>query len=214
MGKPTKERSEPFDFTVQGIWEPQDPEAVRVEMRAFSACIRWAFKRLTLPEAREDPKTWRNRLKEEGQRLFHLNSRYVDDAIKQAQEIIDSQTALLPMQLADMTFRIERVEKHERKTLRALKKPDSPDAEKKLSARLSALGRKKTRLQEGANTWSEGGRLVDERRSWDRVRIYQVFGTRHNRGISEMARRELDRIGREHGPSGSASCKRCPNDAS
>ncbi len=148
MATPAEQHAEAFSFTVQGIWEPQDPEAVRMEMRAFSACTRWAFARLILPEARENPETWRNLLKQSGQGLFRLNSRYVGDAILEAGQIIDSQVQLLPLQLKDIESRLEKIKKQETKTKRALKTPDSPEAAVRLSARLDALARKKTRLEE------------------------------------------------------------------
>ena len=145
MAAKARQRLNTFPFTVQGIWQPEDPESVRAEMRAFSACVRWAFCRLIVPEARDKPEETRLYLKREGQRLFGLNSRYVDDAIAQAKEIIESQAALLPMELADMQARYERVERQERKLTRALK-PATSDEEAALLTRLQAVGRKKERL--------------------------------------------------------------------
>jgi len=50
-------------------------------MRRWSSCMRYAYKRLL------EGKT-RNELKKELQKIFNLNSRYVDDAILEAQKII------------------------------------------------------------------------------------------------------------------------------
>ncbi|WP_461832077.1 IS200/IS605 family accessory protein TnpB-related protein, partial [Aquifex sp.] len=52
-------------------------------MRRWSSCMRYAYKRLL------EGKT-RNELKKELQNIFNLNSRYVDDAILEAQKIIAS----------------------------------------------------------------------------------------------------------------------------
>lgn len=38
--KPVNAADKPFSFTMQGIWQPSDPNAVRQEMMGFSACVR------------------------------------------------------------------------------------------------------------------------------------------------------------------------------
>ena len=50
-------------------------------MRHWSACMRFAYKRLL------ERKT-RDKLKKKLQKIFKLNSRYVDDAILEAQNVI------------------------------------------------------------------------------------------------------------------------------
>ncbi|TDA67718.1 MAG: transposase [Clostridia bacterium] len=104
-------------YTVQGEWFPKDYPAFRfpewhrgnedplvTEMRLFSACVRWAFNRLLEGKAREE-------LKKEGQELFGLNSRYVDDAILKAKEIIGSQQELLALEIEETQKKLGRAKK-------------------------------------------------------------------------------------------------------
>jgi len=64
-----------------------DRAAVMDLMRRWSACERYAYKRLL--EGAD-----RNQLKRDLPEIFNLNTRYVDDAIKKAQEIIKSRREL------------------------------------------------------------------------------------------------------------------------
>lgn len=65
-------------------WHRGDEDSLATEMRLFCACIRWAFNGLLEGRTREE-------LKREGQDLFGLNSRYSDDAILKAKEVVVSQ---------------------------------------------------------------------------------------------------------------------------
>ena len=95
-----KRKREKFSLTVCGEFFPEsypafrsarwargDEDPLRTEMRLFCACERWAFHRL-LEDASRD------KVKKDGQELFGLNSRYVDDARLKAQALIDSQREL------------------------------------------------------------------------------------------------------------------------
>lgn len=58
-------------------WSRGDEDPLVTEMRLFSSCTRWAFNRLQEGHSREE-------LKKQGQQLFGLNSRFVDDAVLKA----------------------------------------------------------------------------------------------------------------------------------
>ncbi|MBM7582037.1 IS605 OrfB family transposase [Caldicoprobacter guelmensis] len=61
----------------------EDEQAVADLMRRWSSCVRFAYNRLL--------EGWdRNALKRELQRVFNLNSRYVDDAIMKAKSVLES----------------------------------------------------------------------------------------------------------------------------
>src|SRR5579884_3277390 len=64
-------------------WSRGDETPLATEMRLFCACERWAFTRLVEGASRDT-------VKEDGQELFGLNSRYVDDARLKAQAVLDS----------------------------------------------------------------------------------------------------------------------------
>ena len=59
----------------------KDKKALDDLMRRWSACMRYAYSRLLEGKKRKE-------LKQELQKPFNLNSRYVDDAIVEAQSII------------------------------------------------------------------------------------------------------------------------------
>ncbi|MGC8508866.1 MAG: hypothetical protein ACP5NM_11450 [Thiomonas sp.] len=74
-------------FTIQAVWFPDktaplaesdvrrgDETPLETEMRLFCGATRWAFNRLLEGRTRKE-------LKVLGQAIFHLNSRYMDDAI-------------------------------------------------------------------------------------------------------------------------------------
>jgi predicted transposase len=69
-------------------WSRGDEDPLETEMRLFCACERWAFNRLLEGGSRD-------KVKKDGQELFGLNSRYVDDARLKAQALIDSRRELL-----------------------------------------------------------------------------------------------------------------------
>jgi predicted transposase len=104
-------------YTVCGEWFPKtypaqrNPKRARgaedpltTEMRLFCACTRWAFNRLQegLP---------RLALKKQAQGLFGLNSRYCDDAILKAGEVLDSRQALLTTESKETDARLARAKR-------------------------------------------------------------------------------------------------------
>ncbi len=110
------ENEEP-EFTVQGEWFPEvypascsqkwsrgreDPLAT--EMRLFCSCMRWSFNRLLEGETRE-------KLKKEGQEIFGLNSRFVDDAVLKAKAVIESQRELIEQEIQEAEAKLGRAQK-------------------------------------------------------------------------------------------------------
>jgi IS605 OrfB family transposase len=105
-------------YTVCGEWfpGPDDPGALDdarrqkgetpldTEMRLFCSCLRRAFNRLLEGRTREE-------LKKEGQSLFALNSRFTDDAILKAQEVISSQKELLVSEIKETQAKLARSKK-------------------------------------------------------------------------------------------------------
>ena len=111
-GKALIGEGEPLAFTIQSEWfpgnEPEgkdydpgkdpwrkgDESALETELRLFGAATRLAFNRLLAGDSRETLKTTL-------QGLFGLNSRYSDDAILKAREMISSQAALIPLEIEE-----------------------------------------------------------------------------------------------------------------
>ncbi|MBI2571193.1 MAG: hypothetical protein HYV63_29660 [Candidatus Schekmanbacteria bacterium] len=81
------------------------------ELRLFCRAARWAYNALREGRTRED-------LKIQGQDLHGLNSRYVDEAIQWATEILASQKERLPGQIAALEEKIARTEKKRSKAER------------------------------------------------------------------------------------------------
>lgn len=137
-----------FAFTIQGVWHPDHPDAVRQEMRAFSSCVRWVFNRLQdISQGQPDPPIPvadqpQNQIKREAQRLFRLNSRYVADAMMEAKAIIASQKELLPLQIQNLEKRLENLDKAEQKALRILKQPDSGETAARGEHQLQSIRRR------------------------------------------------------------------------
>ena len=112
-GKPKQRLDEegPLSFTIQGeffpeafnpegydptadLWRRGDESALETEFRLFGAATRFSFNRLSEGKAPAD-------IAVELPKLFGVNSRYADDAILKAKEIIDSQKALIPLEIED-----------------------------------------------------------------------------------------------------------------
>jgi len=104
-------------YTVCGEWFPEaypalrskkwsrgDEDPLGTEMRLFCACERWAFNRLMGGRSREE-------LKQEGQRVFGLNSRYCDDAILKGKAVIESQKKLLVLEIEETEAKLARAKK-------------------------------------------------------------------------------------------------------
>ena len=72
-------------FTLSGrLYVPQQEKVLLDElMRTYSSCMRYSYQRLL--EGKE-----RNELKRSLSSLFHLNTRYIDDAILEATSLIES----------------------------------------------------------------------------------------------------------------------------
>ncbi|HHW44163.1 MAG TPA: transposase, partial [Desulfotomaculum sp.] len=152
MKKPKKKRTNPVEgikYTVCGEFFPElypsrrnekwakgmeDPLAT--EMRLFCACTRWAFNRLLAGDSREA-------LKKQGQGLFGLNSRYCDDAILKAREIIGSQQELLAREIEETQTKLARakrkLDRAEKDLAKAVK---AGDATKIAKAKHTVHGRK------------------------------------------------------------------------
>lgn len=123
------ERSEP--------WSRGNETPLETEMRLFSACVRWAYNRRLEGMSR-------GKIKKQGQSLFGLNSRYVDDARLKAEIILASQKELLKQRLDDVERKLTRacrnLARAEKKLHRAEKKVADPEDLKKLS--LAVKGRR------------------------------------------------------------------------
>jgi len=97
-------------------------------MRLFCASTRWAFNRLLEGSSREE-------LKKQGQKIFGLNSRYVDDAILKAKVIIDSRKELLAEEIQETETKLNRAERilnrSEKDLARAIEAGNTSEIEKK-----------------------------------------------------------------------------------
>jgi len=98
-------------------WSRGEETALETEMRLFGACTRWAFNRLKEGSSRKE-------LKKQGQQIFGLNSRFVDDAILKAKETSESQKELLKHEIEETKTKLARVKK---KLIRAEKHLDLAD---------------------------------------------------------------------------------------
>ncbi|RPF49623.1 IS605 OrfB family transposase [Thermodesulfitimonas autotrophica] len=119
-------------------WSRGEENPLQTEMRLFSSCLRWAFKRLLegFP---------RNVIKKLGQEFFGLNSRFVDDARLKAQAVLDSQKELLDKEIEETRKKLGRARKalsfSAKKLARAEK--EGADQEKLEKFRLAVKGREK-----------------------------------------------------------------------
>ncbi len=83
----------------RGMEDPLD-----TEMRLFCSCTRWTFNRLQEGNSGKE-------LKEQGQQIFGLNSRYCDNAILKAKAVIESQKELLVLEIEETETRLARAKK-------------------------------------------------------------------------------------------------------
>jgi IS605 OrfB family transposase len=137
-----KQKKDKFNITVCGEFFPEIYPAYRsfkwsrgkedplvTEMRLFCACMRWAFNRLLEGASRDE-------IKKSGQKLFGLNSRYVDDARLKAQAVLDSQKELLELEIEETEKKLGQARKKlglaMRKLARAKKKGAAPEVIEKL----------------------------------------------------------------------------------
>lgn len=142
-------------FTIQCEWFPEaaslpesdlrrgDETPLETEMRLFGAATRWAFNRLLEGQTREASKVL-------GQVVFHLNSRYMDDAILKAQEVIDAQKQLIPLEIEETEAKLAKTEKKIKQINAKAKKLESsgrPEDATHERRRLPGLMARRTRLQ-------------------------------------------------------------------
>lgn len=205
--KNEKKKIEPGDglkYTVCGEWFPETYPAYRskkwsrggedqlsTEMRLFSACTRWAFNRLQEGFSREE-------LKQKGQGIFGLNSRYTDDAIMKAQAIIESQKELLGSEIEETEKKLARAKRKlgwaEKDLGRAIEKNDPIKIEKFKQtvrgrrARVKKLATKLTELREheangtipkvvfgGRSLWKRVGKGKATREEWRNARQNRLY---------------------------------------
>lgn len=117
-------------------WSRGGEDPLATEMRIFCACQRWAFNRLQEGVSRKE-------IKKQGQELFGLNSRYVDDARLKAQALLDSQKELLELKIKETTKKLGRAKKKLSQAMRKLAKAEKKDAALNVIAnlRLTVKGR-------------------------------------------------------------------------
>lgn len=143
----SKKKTKEGVITVQGEWFPEQSPAVSkwtkpgelpldTEMRLFCSSMRWSFNRLLEGGAR-------NKLKKEGQNLFGLNSRYIDDSILKAKAIIESQKELLALEKEETEKKLVKAQKKltyaHKSSEKAINEKNDTKAKK---ARLAISGRK------------------------------------------------------------------------
>ena len=177
-----KSSSGEIKFTVIGEWfqghGPADPMCkegetpVDTEARLFCACVRWAFNRLMEGRTREE-------LKVEGQGIFGINSRFVDDAILQAGEVVDSQRQLLPTESKETETKLARAKRKlahaDRDLERVIKENDSAkiDRAKRLvhgrRLRVAALAKKLASLKAHQEAGTIPKVVFGGRSLWDKV---------------------------------------------
>ncbi|WP_198592057.1 hypothetical protein [Kyrpidia spormannii] len=110
-------KEEDLSLTICGEWFPEteglprseawtrgEETALETEMRLFGACTRWTFNRLQESMSKDE-------IKKQGQALFGLNSRYVDDARLKAQAMRDSQKELLGIEIDETETKRRRARK-------------------------------------------------------------------------------------------------------
>jgi len=188
MKKPKKKPINPEEgikYTVCGEWFPEtypvrysekwakgteDPLAT--EMRLYCACTRWAFNRLLEGDSREE-------LKKQGQEVFGLNSRFCDDAILKAKEIIGSQQELLLKETKETETKLARAKRKlswaEKDLAKAVKAGDTVKIEKAKRAvhgrraRVKKLAEKLAGLQTHQNNGTIPKVVFGGRSLWQRV---------------------------------------------
>lgn len=117
-------------------WSRGDEDPLATEMRLFCSCMRWVFNRLKEGHSREE-------LKKQGQEMFGLNSRFVDDAILKAKETIFSQRELLSSEIKETEAKLARARKKLRWLEKALERAvQANDPEKIERARRMLNGRR------------------------------------------------------------------------
>lgn len=143
------ELSDSLKYTVCGEWFPEaypayrsekwgrgDEDPLETEMRLFCACERWAFNRLIEGHSREE-------LKQEGQGVCGLNSRYCDDAILKARAVIESQKELLALEIKETEAKLARAKKKFRWAAKDLDKANKANDPAKIEhAKRTFRGRK------------------------------------------------------------------------
>ncbi|ACX52951.1 transposase, IS605 OrfB family [Ammonifex degensii KC4] len=181
-----KHKREKFSFTVCGEFFPEvypafrsarwargEEDPLETEMRLFCACHRWAFNRLLEGVSRDE-------IKKRGQKLFGLNSRYVDDARLRAQALLDSQKELLAQEVEETEKKLNRARKKlglaMKKLARAEKKGAAPAVLEKLrlavkgrASRVASLEKKLAELRSHLESSTLPKVVFGGRKLWKRV---------------------------------------------
>ena len=154
-------------------WSRGDETPLATEMRLFCACERWAFTRLVEGASRDT-------VKEDGQELFGLNSRYVDDARLKAQAVLDSQREVLDSDIEDTQTKLGRARKRlgqtVKKLARAVKRGAPSDVLEKLgltvkgrNARVASLETKLAELKAHRENGTIPTVVFGGKKLWKRV---------------------------------------------
>jgi predicted transposase len=114
-------------------------------MRLFCACERWAYNRLREGASRDA-------IKQRGQAVFGLNSRYVDDARLRAQTLLESQNALLGIEIANPEEKLRQARRKLRHTEERWARCADPRKAERL--RRAANGRR-ARIRSLEEQWAE-----------------------------------------------------------
>ncbi|QGP91924.1 hypothetical protein MGLY_12730 [Neomoorella glycerini] len=148
-------------YTVCGEWFPEaypafrsekwsrgDEDPLDTEMRLFCSCERWAFNRLLEGRSREE-------LKQEGQGVCGLNSRYCDDAIMKAKAVIESQKELLSLEIEETETKLSRAKKKLRWAEKDLDKAIKANDPAKIEQAKRTFHGRKTRVKKLAAKLAE-----------------------------------------------------------
>lgn len=154
-------------------WSRGEENPLETEMRLFCSCLRWAFNRLLEGVSRDE-------IKKDGQKLFGLNSRYVDDARLKAQALLDSQKELLVLEIKETKVKLGRARKNlalaAKKLAKAEKKGVAPAVLERLrlavkgrAFRLASLEKKMAELNSHLENGTMPKVVFGGRRLWRKV---------------------------------------------
>ena len=195
-------------------WRRGEENRLETEMRLFGSAVRTAFNQLAgglTGAARGKPATasatgavvtepavvveaiadrtaaLRLECKQGLQTAFGLNSRYTDDAILKANEVVASQRKLIPMEIAETEAKRERTERKRKANVRKAERFEAAGRKEEAATIRRVIHRQELRL----------AKLDAERTEYRRHRAEGtiprvVFGGRH------LWRRLYKSVGREH----------------
>ncbi|OAR04642.1 transposase [Hydrogenibacillus schlegelii] len=156
-----------------GKWARGEEDPLTTEMRLFSACLRWSYRRILKGVSRTE-------IKKQGQDLFGLNSRYVDDARLKAQGMIDAQKELLELEIETTEAKLRRarkklgwaMEKRSRAEKNGLSKDELRTLDRTVpgrQARVSALEKRLKELREHKENGTVPTAIFGGRKLWRNV---------------------------------------------